>query len=273
MHRLLFIVLSISLALASRPANAGDDTADGIPRAREAIERPEDIKRPFLYSADPTAPASGHVLANIGVGYASIDRGAARPFAADLTHAGAVMSAGAELGIARYFTLQAEGLLAGRGGDAPLAAGVMAGMGFHLAEQKLPIDLALTGGYLRELGGSNGVWARAALARDFGRARIIMTALGEHVFDPKRDKLDLLVTAGASFAVVDSLRLGAEYVAQDLEGAWEHDEPDGGIRHFIGPNASLDLASHRVRIGLGPAFGLSPGSPRLLGRLAAMYLF
>jgi hypothetical protein len=81
------------------------------------------------------------------------------------------------------------------------------------------------------------------------------------------------VSTGVSYSILDSLRMGAEYLVQDLEGAWEKDEADGGIRHFVGPNLALELADHRVKLAAGPAFGLSPGSPRVLGRLAATYAF
>lgn len=68
-----------------------------------------------------------------------------------------------------------------------------------------------------------------------------------------------------------ALRLGAEYVVQDLEGAWEPDEAEGGIRHFVGATVGVHLG--RAQLGAGPAFGLSPNSPRYLGRLAASYSF
>jgi len=131
----------------------------------------------------------------------------------------------------------------------------------------------LSGGYLRELGGDNGFWARASVAGDIGRMRLIFNALGSKVLNPARDDIDVVLTAGASYAVMPKLlRVGVEYVVQDLEGAWEPDEADGGIRHFLGAVASLELA-RRVRLSAGPALGLSQGSPSVLGRLTATYAF
>jgi hypothetical protein len=232
--------------------------------------------RAFLYSADPSAPPPGHVLASLSVGYAQVDRGAARPFAANVASAGAVFGAGVEVGITRWFALSGEGLLAGRTSDAPGGAGVngggMIGASFYPFPKSWPVDLALAGGYLRELGGANGAWGRVSVGGSYKGARFVATAIGSHVFEKGRDGVDIMLTAGATYAVLPILRLGAEYVVQDLEGAWEEEEADGGIRHFLGPIASLELAK-RVHLTAGPAFGLSKGSPTVLGRFAAAYAF
>jgi hypothetical protein len=235
------------------------------------------VHRPWLYASDPTAPPPGHVLASLGVGYAQVNRGAARPFAGDIAHAGAVFSAGAEVGVLRFASLEAEGLLAGQGST--MNAGAMVGANVYPLDPKGPVALAVSAGYLRELGGDNGLWGRVAVAGDLGPARLVLTALGEHVFassatgtPERRDGFDLVLTAGASYALTQAVHLGAEYVVQDLEGAWEPEEADGGIRHFIGPVVSAKLA-RRIQITAGPAFGLSRGSPSLVGRLAATYAF
>src|SRR4051794_38030205 len=115
-----------------------------------------DVRRPWLYASDPTAPPAGHVLTSLGVGIAQIDRGAARPFAANVAHAGAVFSAGAEVGIFKFASLHAEGLLAGDGGS--VNGGAMLGASFYLLGPKSPVGIVLSGGYLHELGGADGVW-------------------------------------------------------------------------------------------------------------------
>lgn len=230
------------------------------------------VSRPWLYAPDPTAPPPGHLLTSMALGYAQIDRGAARPFAADVAHGGAVYGLGAEVGVSRFASIQAEALFSGQGPNNTVSAGTMLGVAFYPLPAKGPVALSLSGGYLRELGGGNGVWSRAAAATDLGPVRVIVTALGSHVFQPRRDSVDLLMTAGASVAVAPAVRLGVEYVVQDLEGAFDDEEADGGVRHFIGPTVSFKLASH-VHILGGPAFGLSKGAPGVLGRLAAAYAF
>jgi hypothetical protein len=259
-------------ALISSPA-LGADTIGPKPAPSADEAAWSDVERPWLYQPDPSAPPPGHVIAGLSVGYAAVNRGAARPFAADLAHAGAVYSASVEVGLHRLLSLQGEGLLAGQGTSDSVSAGAVLGASVHPLPSSFPVDLAISGGYLRELGGSNGAWGRVALAGDLGPARLALTALGEHVFEPGRDGVDVLVTTGVSCAIAGPVRIGAEYVVQDLEGAWDPEEADGGIRHFVGPNIALELMRHRARLVAGPALGLSDASPKLLGRVAAVYSF
>jgi len=210
MHRLASL-LGLALALAPLAARADAPQADRGAEPDTAAARPEvwsGVERPWLYAPDPTAPPPGHVIAGVSVGYAQVDRGAARPFAGDIAHAGAVFGAGAEVGVLRHVSLQAEGLLSGTGASAPLSAGATAGASFYPLRAESPVDVAMSAGYLRELGGGNGAWARAAIAGDLGRARLSVTTLGERVFEPGRDGMDLLVTSGVSYALLPALRLG-----------------------------------------------------------------
>lgn len=275
------VAIGASLAparVAAEPVSAPDSALVSAPARDTATKPGSDARseppppRPWLYTADPTPPSPGRVLASLGVGYAQLDRGAARPFAADVAHAGAVFNASAEVGVARYVSVHAEGLLSGQGDGSPLRAGAFLGASVFPFARRLPVDVAISAGYLRELGSDNGLWGRVAVAGNIGPARLSMTALAEHVFASGRDGVDVLLTSGASVEVTSFARLGAEYVVQDLEGAWDPEEADGGIRHFIGPNAVI-LLGHGVQLAAGPSFGLSQGSPSLLGRLTATYAF
>jgi hypothetical protein len=88
-----------------------------------------------------------------------------------------------------------------------------------------------------------------------------------------RDGVDALALAGASYRALDELRVGVEYVGQDLEEAFEHDGAEGGARHFAGPTAAVDLHGGRLQIVGGPAFGLNERSPRTMGRVAVLVTF
>ncbi len=270
-------VLILSLASASLADPSGAPESDAPEPAEESSTPFVKSPRPWLYTADPTAPAPKQVMAMLSVGYAQINRGAARPFAADVAHAGAVFSAGGEVGLLRHLSLHAEGLLAGGGersepGASPISAGAMLGASAFPLGGRGPVDIAISAGYLRELGSSNGLWFRGAIAGNLGRFRLSASALGEHVFEQGRDGVDVLMTAGASVRALDILSVGTEYVVQDLEGAWDPEEADGGIRHFVSANATL-LLGRRVQLAVGPALGLSPNSPRFLGRMTATYAF
>jgi len=280
-----FVLLAAAFALAI-PATAAAQSAPSPEAAPPAAPPPHNptsdtpeppstarpfagVERPWLYSPDATAPPPGHVIASLGVGYGDLEKGAARPFAANLAHAGAVFGANVEVGVLKFASVSGEGLLAGDGKS--VSAGGMLGVNAYPMPASIPVKLAISAGYLRELGGSDGVWGRVTLAGDIGPVRLTVLGLGSHIFAPGRDAFDLLVSAGASYRVIEVLSLGVEYVAQDLEDAWEEEEAEGGIRHFLSPMASLSLG--RVRLTAGPAFGLSQGSPRVLGRLQAGFSF
>ena len=118
-----------------------------------------------------------------------------------------------------------------------------------------------------------GVSGRAIASYDVGIVRLVANAHVERVFAAGRDGVDILAFGGVSARVTDQLRLGAEYVGQDLEDAFEHDEAEGGARHYAGPVASLQLANDAFWLTAGPAFGLTERSPRLLGRLSMLVSF
>jgi hypothetical protein len=130
--------------------------------------------------------------------------------------------------------------------------------------------LVVSGGYLRELNGGDGAWVRVSLAQDVGRLRVGATIHGEHVFASGRDPVDVLVMAGASFAVTGPLRAGVEYVAQDLEEA-VGDGAEGGARQFLGPTVALEAMGRHLAIVAGPALGIGPQSPAYSGRMSIAY--
>lgn len=278
----LAVALAVPAVASAQPApSPGEPAAAPVPppppRA-PAADTPEPpaaarpfagVERPWLYSPDATAPPPGHVIASLGVGYADLEKGAARPFAANLAHAGAVFGAGVEVGVLKFASVSGEGLLAGDGSS--VSAGGMLGVNAYPMPASVPVKVAISVGYLRELAGADGLWGRVTVAGDIGPVRLSLMGLGSHIFAPDRDAFDLLVSAGASYRVIEILSLGVEYVAQDLEDAWEEEEAEGGMRHFLSPMASLSLG--RVRLTAGPAFGLSEGSPKVLGRLQAGFSF
>lgn len=270
--------LTAAAAALAAVALARTASAQAVdPPPRDTVQPPapdawSSAPRPWLYAIDPTAPPPGHVMASLGVGYAEVDRGAARPFAANVAAAGAVFNAGVEVGVLPFLSVHGEGLLSSEGSKGGMHGGGMLGVSVYPLPKKSPVDLSFSAGYLRELGGGNGVWSRASVAASLRDARFVVTAVGSHIFEKGRDPVDFLITAGATYAVIPILRVGVEYTVQDLEGLWEPEEADGGVRHFLGPTASLELAK-RVHLTAGPAFGLSKGSPGVLGRVAAAYAF
>jgi len=173
----------------------------------------------------------------------------------------------------------ALGQMAAAGEAANPNAGAVAGLRFQLSPSSWQNIHFLTAvGYLREAwapsepGGDNGAWIEAAVAANVQRLKLELTVHGERVFASGRDKVDVMVRAGASYRVVGALRAGVEWVGQDLEelGA---DAAEGGARQFVGPTASLQLLGDRLTLVAGPSVGLSDRSPQLLGRFSVAYGF
>ena len=239
---------------------------------RETTREIQAAQRSWLYVDDAAIAAPFRVVAVSRVTYTSAD-GAARPFASDLAHPGAVLESGAEVGIAPALSIAVSGATDALGLTGSSSSGMSAGLRLALFPTlSRPTRIVASAGYLNELSGNHGAWAKLAVARDIGRARVGAMAHAQHVYALKRDAMDVMVTAGASYQVTGPLRVGVEYVAQDLEGAVDQRETEG-IRHFIGPTVAVELPQEHLAVVFGPAAGLSASSPYALGRAAIAYSF
>jgi hypothetical protein len=260
-----------ALALLTVTSSAAASAADESPR-NGASSRITAEERPFAFVADPTTPSSRTVGVNYDLGLAS-GVAASRPLPATSDSQGIVQGLTGSYGITDRVAPFVTGLAQmGPGDSASRSYGVNAGVRFQLTDPSSPFRLTIVGAGFREFGGTYGVSTRVAASVDVGRVRVAGNLYGERAFASGRDGLDLLLFGGVSFRVNDSLRLGAEYVAQDAEDAFEHDV-EGGIKHFVGPNVALDLAGGRVQFVASPAFGLNAGSPRALGRASLLVTF
>ncbi|HVP62678.1 MAG TPA: hypothetical protein VMT11_19125 [Myxococcaceae bacterium] len=199
----------------------------------------------------------------------------ARPFASNLGSPGGMGEIGGEIGLTDWMAVQAIGVL-GRdyvtnGGSTGATAGLRFGL-FPRAWKN--VQMVLNGGWVHELSGGNGAYGRLQLGLEFGRFRGQVSTHVEHIFATGRDPVDVMLTAGASMRVLSWLRLGAEYVGQDLEGEFDPAEAEGGPRHLLGPTIALTFMDERLSIVGGPAFeigGLNPGS--VMARAGISYAF
>jgi hypothetical protein len=233
---------------------------------------PTTAPRAWLYVDDAAIPAQFHaVLGTRATLTSARSTSVTRPFASNLAAPGALFEIGGEVGVLPTVALAATGVT---GADASLGAGMTAGVRIApLAQRKSPFGLVVSGGFLRELGTANGFFGRVAGTFDVARLRLGTTLHAERVLAAGRDAVDVLVMAGASYRVFGPLRAGVEYVAQDLEGFFDPEEAEGGVRHFVGPTASLALAEERLSIVVGPALGLTYATPQLVGRAGIAYAF
>jgi hypothetical protein len=271
----------VALAVVSSAPARGDDADrfgppapppadDGGGRGRTAAVHAEE--RPFVFLLDPSTPNRGDFTVEYGLGLGS-GVAAERPLPAagggTLTHA---------LTVAYGATERLSPFVQGRIGqpttpDGGATAGLSAGLQWQLTEPGRPFRAALWGAFLREPGGPLGGAVRAAVSVDLDRLRLAANLHAEKVFATGRDAVDLIALAGASYRCADWLRLGVEYVAQDLEDAVERGEAEGGARHYAGPSVALDLDRGRVQLVAGPAFGLNPRAARVVGRAAVVLAF
>ncbi len=255
-----------------------------------------DVKRPWLYNDDPTIPAPMHVVASLSDTFSGNDRSVSRAFASADDGPGAKLAANAQLGLAHMLALDVTGVVGLWGAsEVPTTAihggvggGLMAGVRFAPFDgAKHGFRLAIAGGYLMDLDQASGMYARVSATYEVGRVRLAAMAHAEHVFRDGSDPVDLFATAGVSVRVVPVLRLGVEYVVQDIEEAFASKDDDdsdsapvpgaaeGGVHQFLGVGGTLELLHHRLFINVGPALAFRPeiGQVAPVGRAVVFYSF
>lgn len=256
----------------SHPADA-DQGATGTDTTRPEDAALPKVERPFLYLVDPTLPHPLHVVASYSAAYAP-DAAGTRPLAATANRSGLVNELRVEAGLHPRVALFANGLLAPpRAGETRARDAGGGGVRVLLTDpESRGFRLALSAAYLRDFQQVSAVSGSAEASFDIHRLRLASMVHTEHAFAAARDSVDLYVVGGASYRVLDSLRVGAEYVGQELEGAWQPDEAEGGLRHFAAATLAWAPAD-RLLLTAGPAFGLDRASPDVLGKAALSYLF
>jgi hypothetical protein len=269
----------IACALVTLPALTGA----GVARADDALAPDADRilaasaarvipPRPWLYLDDPTLPSPLAVVVFSRATLGGADASPARPFGSDAAHAGGLVESGAEVGLLPWLSIAASGYAStvapiGEGG-----AGLVAGLRVAPFAGDGPTRLVLSAGVLRDLTGAAGAWGRVAVSRDWCALRLAATVHGERIFATGRDSADVGASAGASYAATRTLRLGVEYVGQDLEEMVDN-EAEGGARHFLGPTVALELLEKRLTINVGPAVGVSRSGVSGAGRAGIGYAF
>lgn len=269
--RPLSTVLALILLLPAL-ARAGEGDGESLLGTATTTAPPAGAKvedRAWLYNDPTRLPAAGHTVAFGRFTYSG-GNSLTRPFAANIAERGALFEAGAEVGLGHGLALTALGA---QSQATTSRTGAMVGLRWSLLPDSIEnTQIVVSGGALRELGGSAGAWGRVAIGQDMGPARLAASVHAEHVFDPLRDPLDLMFTVGASLPVVDGLRAGVEYVGQDLEETFA-DSAEGGARHLAGPVVSAVLLGDRMSLTGGPALAFGNTTTRLVGRVGMSLQF
>lgn len=236
----------------------------------------QSLARPFLFAQDSRTARPMRVLGSYRLTWGS-SGGALRPIGANALGApGFLHEFGGEFGLGDRFSLRVYGLVVDPATSATGGA-VQGTAGGELRARVLgdvdgPHQLTVGLGVLREFGGDVAFQARVAGTMQFGALRLAGNLVLERSTRGDADGIDVIVVAGASYAVTRWLRFGAEYVGQDLEAAWDPEEREG-VRHLAGPTVSLFSERAGLQFVGGPAFGLNRDSPDVVVRAGLSYGF
>jgi hypothetical protein len=258
---MLFFVLVLGGA-----AGAAEDVVPD-----QHVEKTAD--QPFLYLTDPHDLAARQARAGYALAFSS-SAGAIRPIPGHFDAEGVVHSLSLDAGLTSRWGLFGSAMIAQAIGHTEVGSvAVQAGARVLLTNPRNPhFSLALRGGLLLEFSNDLGAVGELTAAYDLGRLRLAASLHAEHIFASRRDPIDVYAVAGASVRVASMVRLGAEYVVQDLEAAFENDEAEGGARHYLGPDVALALFHARVLVTAGAAAQVaSHGGVLARGALTYVY--
>jgi hypothetical protein len=214
---------------------------------------------PYLYQRLPTR-APLRVELETGIGTRD-----ARPFGQE----GVEQALRVETEIAPWLALAARGGLLFVDGDTHAAAGAEA-----------IVRLLSRGGFeLRASGGVVRDYREDVVLRFGGNARLergrldlLASGLIEVPLAGDRDVVDLVLGAAAMASVHERVRLGGELLVEDIEGLWEEEEAEGGMRLLAGPAIWLRLAGNLdLKVNLGVT--VAQNEAGFLGRLAVGMTF
>ncbi|MFA6470896.1 MAG: hypothetical protein WCU00_02555 [Candidatus Latescibacterota bacterium] len=113
------------------------------------------------------------------------------------------------------------------------------------------VDFSAGVGFRHEYTGADVLLSRFIIGRRFSSWQSYGNLILEKPLSKDRDAVDLITTAGFSYAVSPSFRLGFEVVGQDLEGFWEENEAEGGATLFIGPTVGIVVPGMPCTFTLG----------------------
>jgi hypothetical protein len=247
-------------ALEDQPAPTGGDE---LPR----------YEQPFLYMTDTHGLKPKQILAGYALAFSS-SPGAIRPVPGHFDQEGVVHALALEIGLLPRLTLYGSTLIAQPIGESDVGnVAVQAGARVSLTNPRARrVRVVLQAGVLREFGADVGVIGEVTGSWDIGRVRLAAALHGEHVFAPGRDPIDLYAVAGVSVRVASIVRVGAEYIAEDLEAAFDDDEAERGARHYLGPDVALSLFRDRLLVTAGVATQVAR-TPGVLARTALAWVY
>jgi len=223
-------------------------------------------ERPFVFLTDPSTPSARVLTMGYQFGLGS-GISADRPLPVNMATANGSHTVGLSYGItSRLAPFSNVTFAEATPGSGKFSTNVQGGIEYQFTRPSAPLRFSLIAAGVHEgASGANGFSALFAASYDVGALKFGGNVRADKMFAEDRDEVDLFALVGVSYRVTDAIRLGAEYVGQDLEDAFTEDA-EGGARHAIGPTVAFDLEGGRYQITVGSGFGLTSKSPTALVR-------
>lgn len=237
--------------------------------------------RPYVFVQDPNGPVDTEIEAVTALNVGASASGAVRFIDPTVSRRGVVQQIGAQAGVTPWLAVGAFGLIGlGNTADNPVEATGGGYLSFTLIRPDAEVhdggSLGLALWALREF---EGVFAMSAFINGSWVADRLSVAGNlqlERRFTSSADPLDVIVRLATNYGVLkdrDALRLGVEYVGQDLEDAIEEEEAEGGAAHLFALSATSTLDEGRLSLGIAPGIVVGPGAIGFGGRFTASYRF
>jgi hypothetical protein len=266
MTRVLEVLLTLLVTLA--PVGAASAQEAASPSSGAATEW-----RPYVFATDAATLRPWQAAVESGVGYN-----------------GVVQPEGIRLADGRRFDTWITGAV-GLTGRLELAGTLVAaeapGSPFQFGEgrvelrarvldwhRRFPVELTLAGGYQSDGRFQSAAELAVAATISAGRFALTVDARALHYFHDGRDPIDFYVNAGASVRATRWLRVGLEYVGEELEEARTAGAlTDGGSRNYVGPSAAVFLLGGHVRLNATGGVVVAPVGIGPLARGSIAYVF
>lgn len=236
--------------------------------------------RPFVYAVDAVGGERGQADAMYSLNVGTSSTGAVRFVDPTISQRGVVQQIGAQYAATDWLSIGAFGLVSTN--QAPYVQGTGGGyVHFTALRPDVVSGRGATLGFtvlgLREFGGVFAMSLFVNAGYRVGGFEMVGNAQFERRFSSAADPIDLLLRVGANYDVVhgtgSSLRLGVEYVGQDLEDAFEDEEAEGGAVHLLAFSSTATLLEHRLHLGLAPGAVFAASHVGFGGRMTVGYTF
>jgi hypothetical protein len=224
----------------------------------------------YVITADTVDP--GHAAARYRVGFGASDSGAVRFVDPGLRADGLVHDLGGETALADGIGVGAYGLL----DTTPSEAVRGSGGAWLQATRALGVPrVAARVGAVRELDGAAAVdgWLIGGVRAGPVDATVDLQV--EKRFAEGADPVDVVVPVGASVEVRPGLRVGAEYVGQDLEESGEDADEgaEGGAVHLAALTVGATLLDGSLQVAAAPGYATRAGEGGFVARAAIGWRF